>query len=473
MANAMNPARKSYRKLVLSGLLLSLLANGGCASLTRSDYSVPDLPVESGWQTSVSGQPALQTGPWWDEFGDADLSELVDRVLKENGDLAAAGIRLRQARLSADLAARQLFPSADARASNSASRALESGGAWDESSSTSVGASWEIDLFGKLDAQRDAARWEAEASAQDLAATQLSMVGTTVNTWWQLAYANERITLAQQSLAYTRRTLELVQRQYDAGAVSRLEIRDAEQSAASQEASLTQLEQSRTETRNALAALLGRQIYDGPERATLPRQDLPAVDAGVPADLLSRRPDLAASELRLRRTLADADATVASYYPSISLTGALGTASSSLLSFLSNPVASLGAAISLGTLDPARIRLGTGIARADYEAAAEQFRQDFYEALRDTADALSAREQSIRQGEALGRSLAAAQDAEQLYARQYTAGAVALRGWLDALERLRSAETSVIENRLSQLNTQVALYQALGGDARISGADAE
>ncbi len=459
--------RGARRASLVAGLTAMLLATGGCASLTRSDYAVPDLPVEPGWQQHTSGVPASRTGPWWNDFGDAELSALVEQVLAANGDLAAAGIRLRQARMSADLAASQLFPAFGAGASIGASLPLD-GGSVSENSSASLDASWEVDLFGRLDAEQDAARWEARASEQDLAATRLSLIGTTVSTWWQLAYANERISLAGQSLAYARKTLELVGVQHEAGAVSRLEVREAEQTVASQEASLTQLEQSRIETRNALAALLGRQVYHGPERLSLPRDELPAVDAGAPAELLARRPDLAASELRLRGSLANADATAASYYPHLSLTGALGTASGNLLSLLSNPVATLGAALSVPTLDPDRIRLGTGIARADYEAAVEQFRQDFYEALRDTANALSAREQYIRQADALDRTLAAASDAAELYGRQYSAGAVALRSWLDAVERQRSAETGVIENQLNQLNAQVALYQALGGDVRAS-----
>jgi NodT family efflux transporter outer membrane factor (OMF) lipoprotein len=446
------------------GLGAALLATGGCASLTRSTYSAPQLPVEAAWQQQAPGTANVAAGTWWDRFGDSDLSALVTRVVEANGDLAAAGIRLRQARLSADLAASQLFPSFNGSLSNGASAPLD-GGQTSKSSSASLGASWEVDLFGRLDAERDAARWEAEATEKDLAATRLSLIGTTVRAWWQLAYVNERISLAEQSLDYDRKTYELVARQHAAGAVSRLDVREAEETVASQEAALTQLVQSRVETRNALAALLDRQVYDGPERQTLPREELPAVDAGIPAGLLARRPDLSASELRLRKTLATADATAASYYPQFSLTGSLGTASSSLLLFLGNPIASLGAALSLPVLNPDRIRLGTGIARADYDAAAAQFRQDVYDALRDTANALSAREQYVKQGEALALTLVAAQDAEVLYARQYSAGAVALRSLLDARERLRTAQGSAIENRLNQLDAQVSLYEALGGDA--------
>lgn len=443
-------------------ILACLMASTACTSLTRSDYAVPDLPVAPTWQSPVDSGIAYD-GPWWQAFGDQDLNSLVDQVLSVNGNLAAAGIRLRQARLSARLAATQLRPSPSGSLSTGASRPLEGGGTWNENASTSLGASWEVDLFGKLDATRDAARWEAQASEYDLAATRLSLIGTTVNGWWQLGYANERIALAESSLAYSRQALALVEVQYRAGAVSRLDLRDAQQSVAAQEASLTQLVQARTEARNVLAALLQQQIFAGPEPETLPVIALPAIDAGLPADLLARRPDLAAAELRLRQSLATADATRASFYPSLSLTGALGTASTSLLSFLSNPVASLASSLSLPFLDVEKVRLNTGIARADYEIAVEQFRQNFYDALRDTASTLSARGQYQAQAEALLRNYEAARDSEQLYERRYRAGAIAVRLWLDAQERRRTAESSLIANRYDQLGSQVSVYLALGG----------
>lgn len=455
------------KRLFSAAMIVALLASTGCASMTRSDYRAPELSAAPAWSTQPSGAWIAQEGRWWDQFGDARLSELVERVLAVNGDLAVAGIRLKQARLSADLAASQLGPTFSGSLSTGASRPLESGNRWSESASASLGVSWELDLFGKLGAQRDAAAWEAAASEQDLAATRLSLVGTTVMTWWQLAYANERIAMGEESLSYTARALQLVQIQYNAGAVSRVELRDAEQSVAAQEAALAQLYVARSEGRNALAALLGRQDYDGFEPTVLPTTALPTVDAGLPADLLARRPDLAASELRLRKMLASTDATVASFYPDLSLTGALGTASEALLGFFFNPAASLGATLSLPFLNPERVRLNVGIARADYDLAVAQFRQDFTNALRDTADALYLRENLILQGHAQERNYRAAQDAEGLYERQYRAGATTLRNWLDAQERLRNARTSLIENRLNQLNAQVALYQALGGDAAI------
>ncbi|WP_404477731.1 efflux transporter outer membrane subunit [Novosphingobium sp. BL-52-GroH] len=464
----MRQPNKPLRLRMLAVLALVPLA-AACGGLVRKPYAAPAVPVAAGWDASPLGDPHKTGGPWWNEFGDTSLSSLVEQVLATNADLAAAGLRLKRARLSSDLARQALLPSFSAGLSSDASKALEGNSAWNKSSAASLGTSWEIDLFGKLDAQADAARWEAQATAQDLAETRLSLVSTTVQAWWQLGYANEQIALGEQSIAYVKRALSLVQRQYDAGAVSRLELRDAQQTVAAQEASQTQLVQARVEAIKAIAALLDRQGYEGAELVTLPQRDLPAIDAGVPATLLARRPDLAAAELRLRSTLATSDATVASYYPSFSLTGALGTASASLLKFFSNPAASIGAALSLPELNPAKVRLATGIARADYEIAVEDFRQTFYDALRDTQITLSARDQYIRQAQFLQANYAAAQDAEALYERQYRNGFIPLRSWLDAQERLRTARSSLVQNRYNQLAAQVQVYQALGGDVAAPG----
>ncbi|EIZ78521.1 efflux transporter outer membrane factor lipoprotein 1 [Novosphingobium sp. Rr 2-17] len=447
---------------------IALLASG-CASLTHTRYTAPELPVATSFDATPLGVRAAQGGQWWNTFDDPRLTALVDQVLARNANLAAAGLTLKQARMSAALARQGLFPSGSASASSSASKALDGGTPWSKSSSGSLNASWELDLFGKLSAQADASSWTAKATEQDLASTRLSLIATTAEAWWQLGYANEQITIGADSIAYVRRLLDLVNKQYAAGAISRIDVRDAEQTVASQEAAQTQLIQARVQAIKTLAALLNQQDYTGEDIKTLPTQDLPTIAPGLPASLLSRRPDLAAAELRLRSTLATSDATAASYYPSLSLTGSLGSSSTGLLGFLSNPFASLGAAISVAELNPEKIRLGIGVARADYDIAVQNFRQTFYDALRDTQTALSERDQYILQATSLEQNYTAARAAEVLYDRRYRAGYITLRDLLDAQNRTRTALSSLVQNRYNRLVSQVQVYEALGGDTATGG----
>ncbi len=453
-------------KAVLSTAVLVGLA--GCSAIVRTPYERPAIVMPVQWDVVAPVAEERAGDRWWTRFDDAELDRVVEAALAANNNLAAAAIRARRAQLQAGLAATALIPSFNAGLNANASRDLDDGGPTARSNSASIGASYVVDLWGRLGSQRDAARWEALASEQDLASARLALIGTSTGLYWQLAYLNQRIAASEASIAYAERTLALVRTQFAAGAVSRLELSDAEQSLVSQRAAHVQLVQQRSETGNAFAILFdappGTTIAD-PQR--LDTREPPAIAAGLPADLLGGRPDLRAAELRLRATLAGVDATRASWYPSLSLTAGVGSSSTSLADVLKNPIGTLGAGLSLPFLDIKQRRLDIAVAEAQYEEAVVGFRQTLYQALADTANALAAREALGARAALLAESLDAARTSERLNEVRYKAGAVALRGWLDAQERRRSAEIAFAEVQLARLNAQVVLYQALGGDATV------
>lgn len=448
---------------LLTAALAATLLLGGCGSLLHSTYDPPQTDVPAKWQYAGPDNVAAG-GDWWRDFHDDALNRLIDEVLQRNNDLAAATIKVRRAQLEAGLAANQMIPSLGADASVGHDKNLYGARSSATSYAASVNVSYEADLWGRLGSNRDAARWEALATQQDRDSTALSLVGTTAKLYWELAYLNQRIELSAASIAYAEHILQLVQVQHSAGAASALELLEAQQNLASQQASHTQLVQQRVETENAIAVLT-----DGPPRSIdlavqrLPGGALPPVAAGLPADLLRRRPDLRAAELRLRESLAGVDATKASYYPTLTLTGALGSSSTALGSVLKNPVATLGAGLTLPFLQWREMQLSVAVSQSDYAEAVVNFRQTLYQALSDVENALSARTQYEAQGEKLQQSLAAARKVEQLYEVRYRAGAVSLQSWLEAQERRRDAEVSLAENRLDRLSNHVTLYLALGG----------
>jgi hypothetical protein len=260
------------------------------------------------------------------------------------------------------------------QASTTRSYDLKRGGAAGSASTSLVSLSYELDLWGRLSAQRSAADWELKATESDRQATALALVGTTAGLYWRTGYLNQRIALSEAGMEDGRRILALVRVKYAAGAVSGLDVAQAGQNLATQEAAHTQLLQQRVEARNALAIL-----FDQPpepmavEPPRLPDIALPAIDAGVPARLLGRRPDLRAAEQRLRAALANVDATRTGFYPALSLTGSLGTSSSALGELLKNPVATLGAGLALPFLQWNTARLSVGVSQAQYEEAAGGF----------------------------------------------------------------------------------------------------
>ncbi|MBU0557287.1 MAG: efflux transporter outer membrane subunit [Alphaproteobacteria bacterium] len=452
---------KPVLPLMIAGSLLA-----GCAA--RTPYVRPAAPIPAAFTHEASAaQATVRNDSWWRAFGDPMLDELVDLAIARNPDLAAATVRVRRAQLEARLAGNALVPTPNGSFSTGLSRPISGTPRRSvENASGSVGLAWEVDLFGRLDARRDAARFEAQATAEDRDGVFLTLVGTTASLYWQIALANERIALGEQSLSYARRTQSLVETQYRAGGVSALEVREVEQSVTGQEAALTEVRQARVRAREALMVLLNGAPAPTDEPQTLRTEPLPAIAAGLPADLLGRRPDLRAAELRLRSVLASADATKANFYPALTLTGALGTSSSDLFNVLANPVATLGAGLTLPFLNINAMRFETQIARTRYEEAVMLFRKSLYGALAEVETALSARAELATQGLALRRARDAAVDAEQLYEVRYRTGAVSLRTWLDAQERRRAADLALSFNQLAQFQNQVTLHQALGGGVR-------
>jgi NodT family efflux transporter outer membrane factor (OMF) lipoprotein len=460
--------------MLQTSALACAVALAGCGAITRTPYEAPQVALPAQFEHAQASSPTATPTPtptptpmpdaWWRSFGDPRLDAWIALALARNPDMAAAGIRVRRAALQAQLAGNALLPQPSASAGTGASRPLSgSQRSTLENASATLGVAWELDLFDRLGAQRDAAVFEAQASAQDREAVALSLTATTASLYWQLALANERLELARQSLDYAHRTDELVQAQYRSGAVSGLELREARQALAAQQALLSQYTQARAELRQALAELLQGAEPPGGEPQALPVAALPAVLAGLPADLLGRRPDLRAAELRLRGALASSDAMAASYYPRLSLTGSLGTSSTALLDLLANPVAALGANLTLPFLNVREMRLNTAIARSQYEEAVVNFRKSLYAALAETEKALSGRTELARQEEAQQRATQESVEITRLYEARYRAGQVPLRTWLDAQERRRSAQLALSALHLEQLQNRIALYKALGG----------
>ncbi|MEY2954380.1 MAG: hypothetical protein RLZZ401_2467 [Pseudomonadota bacterium] len=452
--------KTTLRTFTLLCTLLCALLLAGCAS-QQAAYTPPATTVAAQWQTSTAAT-AVAADAWWTAFHDPVLDQLVAQALAHNNNLAAATIQLRQAQLQAGLAENR--PSFSASLNASTSRTLNSPATTARSSGTSLGVGYEIDLWNKLGSQRDVALWEARATAQDRASTALSLVATTAQLYWQLGYAQQRLAANQQSIAHAQKTLALVQAQASAGAVSGLERAEARQSLLALQASQTTLQHNVATARTALALLFDAQTVPA-DPQTLPTSVLPEVAAGLPAELLSRRPDLRAAELRLREAHVQIAATRASYYPALTLTGTLGTSSTALANILQNPLASLGAALSLPFVNQQTMDLNIQLAQAQRDQAVVHFRQTLYTALGDVDNALSARQQLRQQALLLQQALDAATQAERLYAVRYRAGAVALRPWLDAQESRRTAEIAVTENRLNQYVNHATLVLALGGSA--------
>ena len=453
-----------FARLIFAGTL-TLTLMSGCNMLPHQDYKRPAASFPEKWQEqTVTGTSVAAGEQWWKKFNDPMLEELIERALRSNNNLAAAALRVQRARLQSELTDTNRTPSVSVSANNSLNYDINN-----KKSTRSYGVSgavsYEVDLWGKLARSRDAGQWEAEATEADRQSAALSLIGTLADNYWQIAYLNQSIAASRANLDNSERTLQLVRTKYDAGAVSGIDLIQAQQTISSQKAGLTQLQQQLVEARNSMAILFDQPPASRlPERSQLPDGPLPAITPGIPAHLLGRRPDLRAAELRLRESLASVDATRAGFYPAISLTGSVGTNSITLENILKNPAATLGLGLTLPFLQWNTTRLTIKVSETQYEEAVVNFRQALYKAFNDVENSLSAARLFDAEQIHLEEARLLSEKAEQLAEIRYRAGAAGVQSWLDQQDRSRSAELEVAGNRLNRLKNLMRLYQALGGD---------
>lgn len=447
-------------------LLPALLSLSACTAFD-SDYIPPVLSMPESYQRNQESTAATQLPDrWWTAFHDETLTNAIDTALAKNNDLSAAAIRLQRALYRADLAEENRDPAVTGNLSTGRTLDLNDGGARNSSGGT-ISVSYQTDLFRKLARAEDAAAFEAIATQQDYESVAQSLAVTTASLYWQNALLSQLLVSRKASLDYAQKTYDLVRIQREAGAASGLELAEAAQSLSSQRASYTDIAQQKVEAENAFAIL-----FDAPPAAmddktagALPTGNIPAVAAGIPANILKNRPDLRAAEYRLQSALANVDVARASLLPDLALTGSAGTSSNNLITLLQNPVATLGAGIALPFLQWDIRNLDIKVSKTVFEEAVVNYRQTVYQALSDVENALSAKRQLELKAAELETALTAAEKSAALYELRYKAGAVELRIWLDAQERARQSRDALLQNRYDRLVNYATLCMALGGKA--------
>lgn len=459
----------TLRRLLPPGLLLATLT--ACQTGPRAE--APPLPPH--WQTAAPTATPLAVAAdqvWWQGFDDPMLARLIDAALRRNTELGGAAWRIRNAQLRAGAATQALYPTPSAGANASASKATPQPGApapaWQRSYGASLGVSWELDLWGRLSDQRRAAIWETQATVDDREALALTLSGNVARQYWQIALLQARIVRAEESLAATERIFQLTRAQYRAGTISGLELAQAEQSLQNQQSQKLQLQQQLQESRNTFSLLFDLpppQLPDGLS-IDLPqalRTKTPTIPSGLPADVLTRRPDLRAAQIRLEASLLNVRITRKNFLPGVSLSGSLGTGGAQLKDILANPAQSLGVGLSLPFLNVGELIRQPKIARNDYEIAVLGYRQSVYRALSEVENALTAFDAQQRQAKLQDEALANARRIARMNEARYRAGAAPLRFWLDAQETLRQAEFAAVDARFNTLQAAANLYLALGG----------
>ena len=416
---------------------------------------------------------------WWTGFNDPMLTEVVQRALSQNLDLAASLARVQQARAAAFGAGAALLPSADLNASATYER-QSTRGAFGSVASTipgysrgihdySVGpaASWEIDLFGGLRRAANAARAEAEAAEADQAGTHIIVAADAADAYLQIRGYQSRLAVAQQQIADDEHLLHLVNERHNAGAATGREVAQAEALLKQAKASVPLLTVGLEQQLNRLDVLMG--VQPGTYAHELSQlQEIPAVPP-VPADnepteMLRRRPDIIAAERRLAAANERIGAAISDYYPKFSLSGALGfeTVSNHLFSNQAFQPQGSGA-IRWRLFDFGKVDAEVAQAKGSNAEALALYRQSVLKAAEDVEDSLTVLAQTqLRVNEVQDQvdSLVRARDLSE---QAYRAGSITLTDVLDADSQLLTARDEVDSSRANAARAAVGVYRALGG----------
>ena len=460
MTRAMPRSLPSLASTLLAACLLAACATPG--EPTRVEVALP-----AQWSETSAGQAMVQRD-WWRSFQSDELVRLVDQALAGSPDLAIAAERVRQAEIAVRSAGASLFPSLSLGGSTGARRSDPGpgeGATNSESSGVSLGVSYEIDLWGRLAAGVRGAEASLAGSRHDLDAARLSLTTAVADAYFQVIALRVRLGIARDNLALAERLLAIVEVRYRNGAASALDLSRQRSTVLAQRAALLPLQVQERQTLSALAILLGRvpQGFDV-QAAALEPLAVPDVGAGLPSELLTRRPDLASAEAQLAAADADVDAARAALLPSIQLSGSAGLASAALLS-LANPGTTLAvtASIAQSLFDGGRLRGQVELTESQRRQLVETYRKAVITALKEVEDALGNAARGRDQEQAQLAIRDEARRALSLAELRYREGADELATLLDAQRTLFSAQDQLAQVRLSRLTASLDLFKALGG----------
>lgn len=464
------PAFQAAGRMAVMAAVLAV-SFAGCAPM-GPNYQRPDVPLPKAWRGEQVDAADVVDTAWWEAFGDADLSALVKAAIDANKDLLIATYKVEQfsAKLAVSKAASypqlgyNLGRSRHVRSEEQPALLAVTREPDYNNYELNLTLAWEIDIWGRIARANDAARAELLSSEEARRAVMLQVVTNVADGYVQLLARDRQLAFARQVLANRQQAAALLDAKFKGGSATEIEAKKAVAAVDEAQAAIAPIERDIARTENALAALLGRN--PGPvQRRSLEVLKLPPVPAGLPSDLLLRRPDVVAAEQTLVAANAMIGVAKGAYFPTVSLTGALGLASDHLRWLNSRDARqwNLGAGL-VGTLFSAgRIESDIRAAEAVRKQMAETYLQSVQTALREVEDALVSRGKAGEQVAALRRYVQSLQEVSQLTRQRYEGGQSTYLDVLDAERQLLAAQDRQTQGLRDQYSALVSVYKAMGG----------
>ena len=463
------PARVSGLWLLAIGLCA--IFSAGC--VVGPLYKRPATHTPQAFRGETGGTTnSLADLPWWQIFHDEQLQALIREAITNNYDLRMAVARVEEARAQAAVVRSQLFPQIDYGALAGGGK---NAGANNQPSPTGtegtvfagdVQAAWEIDLFGRLRRQTEAARDQYFASQEARRDVLTSLIAQVAQDYFQLLALDRQLDIARDSTNSFGQSLKIFNQRLQGGIASKLETSSAEALLDAAAAMVPDLEQQIAAQENQLNLLLGRNpgTVDR-SHVSLDDEEPPEVPGGLPSALLERRPDIREAEQQLRAANAEVGVAEANFYPRLDLTGMFGRVSPELATITSGQALAWSAAASLTgpIFHGGQLRAQYAQARSARDAAALQFQSTVLNAFQEISSELVARQKLAVASEDRRQAVAAFQEAFKIAMERYRLGTSSYYEVLQQQQQLFPAEDSLVQTQLNQLLAVVQLYRALGG----------
>jgi len=440
----------------------------------RGRTGSPAAAPAAGEASAGGGEAApLADSGWWEVFEDDTLQGLVNEALKNGYDVRLAAWRVEEARANAGIAKSEFFPQIQGEAGWTRGRVSEFISPVPgtlELTNVNLGLSWEIDLWGRIRRLNEAALARYLATEEARRGVLLSLVSDVAANYFQLRALDFEKEIAERTANAFRETHDLFTRRYDAGIASELETASAEAPLRTTQAVIPDLERRIAAQENQIALLLGRNPGDVPRGAALNDQILPpAIPAGLPSELLKRRPDLRQAEQELIAANADVGVTVAEYFPSLRLTGAFGGVAPQVSDlFKGGKQWSIGGGLLTPLFQGRRLKNNNRAAVARFEQAKVDYERAVTNAFAEVSTALVAYERLAHVEEEQVQAVDAYRKAAELANSRYLSGLSDYLEVLQAQRQLFPAESALAQIRFNRLAVLVDLYRALGGGWQLS-----
>lgn len=460
----------------LLSLAVAAFVLGGCSLIP--DYHQPESPVAGQYPQGPAYSPAQAPGQaaaeqgWKQFFHDPALQQLIQTALENNRDLRVAALNIDAYAAQYRISRADLFPAVSATGTGSRQRLpanVSSTGneMISSSASATIGISaYELDLFGRVRSLNEQALQNYFATEEARRSTQISLVASVANAYLTWQADKELLKLTQDTLATFEESYRLTARSNEVGVASALDLSQSRTSVENAKVQLAKYTRQVAQDQNSLALLLGTSVPANLSAAKPLADDLLSdVPAGLPSDLLQRRPDILAAEHSLKAANANIGAARAAFFPSISLTANAGSLSPDLSGLFKGGSGTwlFSPTINLPIFNAGALSASLDYSKIQKDITVAQYEKSIQTAFQEVSDGLAARQTYNQQLQAQRDFVQANQDYYRLAERRYRIGVDSNLTFLDAQRQLFSAQQSLITDRLSQLVSDVNLYKALGG----------